>query len=377
MAKFLNKLRSICNEKVQERMYFLALFLYSFRMVFRNSLIIQFSSYAKLLIYLAIYALILPKNVLQKYNKKQLIVTGCILALGIVAYGFNRTRNILAIVFILCGIKDCDLKKAIKIVFFVTALFVGIHIFAYFYDHFYNGGTLIDIPLFDRSDERRSTVLCKSYNNFGAVTSFLTIQYIYLTDRRKNAYLKLLLLTCVSFFFYAVGTSRTSLLISLMVSFSILLEKNEKITGKMRNFRRVIFLGCVIFSILMFFMDINNPLVQRLNILLSGRIRYCVLANQTYGLSFFPQVGEMLKNPIILDNFVDYLIVVYGFALTGLFLILVYYVADNRKNDWLIEYMMIITYIWAITERYPLYVTLTVVPLVSLYNFYRDCQNEE
>lgn len=376
MNDVLKKMRSICNEKIQENMYLFALLLYSFRMVFRNSLIIQFSSYTKLLVYLAVYALILPKIVFQKYNKKQLIVTGCILGLGAMAYYFNRTRNIIAIVFMLVGVKDCDLKKVAKIVFSVTAFFVCIHTFAYFYTHFANGGTLANTPFFDRS-VNRSTVLCKSFNNYGAVTAFLILQYVYLTDRNKNKYIKFAVLLFLSIFFYAVGTSRTSMLISLMAALSLLLENCEPIKRKMGSFRKASFIVCVILSVSMFFADAGDPMIQKIDVLFSGRISLSALARQMYGLSLFPQVEEILNSPIILDNFVNYLGIVYGLILAGIFLVLVYYIANNHKNDWFTEYMMIVTYAWALTERYPLYVTLTLIPLVTLYNFYRDYENEE
>ena len=376
MNDLMKRLRSICNEKVQENMYLFALLLYSFRMVFRNSLIIQFSSYAKLLVYLAVYTLVLPKIILQKYNKKQLIITACILGLGAVTYYFNRTRNIIAIVFMLVGIKDCDLKKVFKVVFSVTAFFVCIHTIAYFYTHFQNGGTLANIPFFDRGPNR-STVLCKSYNNYGAVTSFLTIQYNYLTDRNKDTYKKLFVLALISIFFYAVGTSRTSLLISLIAASALLFEKNETIKNMTKTLRRIIFFACVFLSIMMFFMDTSVPFIGKLNTLFSGRISLSGKARTAYGLSLFPQVEEMLNYPIMLDNFVVYLSIVYGFILTGLFLILVYYVADNSKSDHINEFMMIVTYIWALTERYPLYVTLTLAPIVTLFYFYKNCENEE
>ena len=357
-------------------MYLFALLLYSFRMVFRNSLIIQFSSYAKLLVYLAVYALVLPKILLQKYNKKQLIVTLCILGLGATAYYFNRTRNIIAIVFMLVGIKDCDLKKVFKTVFSVTLFFVCLHTIAYFYTHFQNGGTLADIPFFDRSADR-STVLCKSYNNYGAVTSFLTLQYVYLTDRNKNKKIKFFALVCFTVFFYAVGTSRTSMLISLIASLSLLFEGSKLIKKNMVIMRKIVFIGCVILSVSMFFAPFDNPLIDKINTLFSGRIYLSATAKNRYGISLFPQVEEILNSPLMLDNFVVYLSIVYGFILTGLFLALVYYIAGNHRNDWFTEFMMIVTYVWALTERYPLYVTLTLVPLVTLYNFYRDCENEE
>lgn len=375
MFTFVGKIRSYFNERIAEYFYLFAVFIYSFRMAFRNSLIIQFSSYTKLLIYLVIFALLIPKVLLQKYNRRQLIVSIIIMLLSMTAYYFNRTRNLLAIPLFLIGVKDVDIKRIVKVVFAVTMSFVIIHTAGYFVDHFRNGRTLFNIPLFDRSDNR-STVLCKSFNNYGTVTAMAIMQFVYLFNKLKKNRIVFVALIILSVFFYGIGTSRASLLVSLLSSSVLLLKDNIFVKKNNKTIVFYVFTVCVIISVSMIFMDRGNSITLLLDKLLSGRVLYSIDAREAYGISLWPQVEKLLDNPIYLDNFVVYLIMVYGMVLTALFLLLVIYLANSYGNDTVIDLLMCITYIWALTERYPEYITLTVVPIVVLYEYYKKYEKD-
>ena len=178
---YIEKIRSFFTDKTNENLFLLGIAIYAIKVVYKNSTLIEANSYQNLFIYGGIYLLMLPKAIFQKYNRKQLIASVAIAILAVVAYRFNPTRNMLVLPLVFIGIKGCDLKKVTRIIFFCTMSFVIVNTIGYFVIHFKNGGTLFNIPWFNRGPGR-STVLCKTYNNYGAITAMTIIQYLYLTN---------------------------------------------------------------------------------------------------------------------------------------------------------------------------------------------------
>ena len=364
-------LKKIFSEKVQEYMYLIAIFIYAMKFAYKNSTLLEADSYQNFLLYSSICVLCLPKIVLQKYNRKELIASVSIFALAVLAYCFNPTRNLLALPFILVGVKDCSMRKIAKIVFAVLLSFVTVHTFGYFYLHFVEGGTLFNIPWFNRGPNR-STVLCKSYNNYGAITSMFTIVYLFLTDRENNKYFKFLTWLLLSVFFYAIGTSRTSLIVSLLSIFFLLIEKTEFINGNIRYIKYFAFAFLILFSVSMFFMDMNNDFVKLLDKLLTTRIYWAVEARKQIGISLLPNVAKLLEHDMFIDNLVVYFVIVYGVILTAVLISMVIYFAIIPKQSFFVDYMLIITFLWAVTERYPTYVLITLIPMLVMHRFYEN-----
>lgn len=352
-------------------MYLVAIFIYAMKFAYKNSTLLEADSYQNFLLYSSICLLCLPKIVLQKYNHKELMASAAIFVLAVLAYYFNPTRNLLAVPFILVGVKDCDIRRIAKIVFVVLLSFVIVHTFGYFYLHFAKGGTLLNIPWFDRGPDR-STVLCKSYNNYGAITSMFTIVYLFLTDRERNRYLKFVVWLLLSIFFYAVGTSRTSLIVSILSILFLLTEKTEFINRNIKYIKYLMFTFLVLFSVSMFFMDMNNDIVKFLDKLLTTRIYWAVEARKQIGISLLPNVTGLLEHQMPIDNLVVYFIIIYGVILAAVLILMVVYFAIVPKQSLFVDYMLIVTFLWAITERYPTYILITLIPMLVMYRFYEN-----
>ena len=119
-------------------------------------------------------------------------------------------------------------------------------------------------------------------------------------------------------------------------------------------------------------MDTSSPIVSFLNILLSGRIAVAVQAKNVIGISLFPQMAKFLEHPMMLDNLVVCLVITYGLLLTAIFALYVYYFAIKNKQNTFIDYFLFVTYIWALSERYPTFILTTLVPILVMYNFYEN-----
>jgi hypothetical protein len=265
------------------------------------------------------------------------------------------------------------MKKVARIVFLVLLSFVIVHTAGYFYLHFLNGGTILNVPWFDRGPDR-STVLCKSYNNYGAITSMFTIQYLFLTDRNRKRYLKAGLWFVLSIFFFAIGTSRTSLIISVLSILYLLLEDQHIFVKNVGTLKVIIFISLVLFSVSMLFMNTESPFVAILDKLVTGRIYLSGLARKEIGISLFPQVAKVVENPIVVDNLVVHFIIIYGVIMTAVLIAMIAYFGIAKKQDTFTDYLLIVTYFWAVTEIYPTYVVLTLAPLLVMHNYYEKEQ---
>ena len=369
------KNKKVTIETITECLYLLAIFIYSIGRVFRSSLIIDFSSNTTRTIYLITIILCLPKILISRYSKKELLISVLIVLTGIIAFlFFPRKRDLLAIPIVLIGVKNSDIKTIVRIVFVTCMFFVILHTSAYFIDHFMKGGTIFNIPFFDRS-ETRSTVLCKYYNDYGAITSMTTMQYLYLTNRDKDRYLKFWLLLLISFFIYAIGTSRTSFIISVFVLLYLPLETNRLFKSKLHISKIITFIVVVVLSFSFFHVDLDNSMVIIANKLLTGRIHISQYGYEALGLSLLPQVDKIASNTLGFDLFVVYMVLSYGLLITGAILCLTAYLCVFKKQDSYIDYLTIILFIWALSGRFNYYVTLTIVPMIVMNHYYRK-QNQ-
>lgn len=365
--KVLDDIKKILNDRVLEIMYLIGIFLYSISKAFRPSALIDIPSKW---IYYACVVLIVPKVVLTKYNKKEIVVNILIFSLTLLGYYFFKMRNLYVLPLVLIGVKNVNIKKVIKVVFVASIIFVVIHTVGYFYFHFKDGGTLVNLPLFDRGPNR-SMVCCKYYNDYGSMCTMAIMQYIYLTDRNKNRLMKVIVLSLLSFVIYAIGTSRTALIIALMLIMYLLIENNNLLNSKLYLLKIIIFFFVVIISISMFYMDLDNSFVMILNNLLSGRV---VLSNMGYhniGLTLLPNVAKLSENTLAFDNFVVYIFLQYGLLIACGVLGLTMYLCVFRKHKSITDYLAIVMFIWALTERFNYYVTLTIVPMLVMHAFYQ------
>ena len=366
--KVLDDIKKVLNDRVLEIMYLIGIFLYSISKAFRPSALIDIPSKW---IYYACVVLIVPKVVLTKYNKKEIVVNILIFGLSFLGYYYFKMRNLYVLPLILIGVKNVDIKKVIKIVFIASIIFVVIHTVGYFYFHFKDGGTLSNLPLFVRG-QGRSMVCCKYYNDYGSMCTMTMMQYIYLMDRNKNRLFKIVTLTLLSFVVYAIGTSRTALIIALVLILYLLIENNYLVNRYLYLIKIAVFFFVVIFSISMFYMDLDNNIVQILDKLLSGRIHLSNMGYKNIGLSLLPNVAKLSENTLAFDNFVVFLFLQYGVLIACGVLGLTMYLCVFRKQENITDYLTIVMFVWAITERFNYYVTLTVVPMIVLYNFYQN-----
>ena len=369
--KILENIRNKIDFRILEILYLAGLFIYSVKIITRFSLILDLPDEIGDLMYTLSFYLMLPKIILNKYEKKDLFLCGSILILGYFIYHFKHTTLLWVLPLTLAGLKGSDIRKIVRFIFIITTAFVIIHTAGYFVEHFINGGTWSDIPFFNRYWETRNTVLCKDTNDYGALSALMILEYVYLTDRKKRCLLKITVLFILSFCFYAIGTSRTALLISLIVTLYLLIDKISFIDKFMRPLTIAVFILVIIVSIYMMFADLDMRIPHYVNWVANGRGELTQEAIDRYGFSLFPQYEEMKADPyeIVLDNLCAYLIISDGILYSfGLFVLTLYLICCCK--DKIIDYYIMTMCVWSLTERLLTFVTITVVPMLVVHYYY-------
>ena len=368
---FIEPIRKKIDFKFLEFLYLLGLLLYTIKVITRLSMILDLPDNIGDLLYTLSFYLMIPKIVLNRYEKKDYFICISILVLGFYIYHFKHTSILSIIPLALAGLKGSDIRKIIKMIFIITASFVLIHTVGFFVEHFMNGGTWSNIPFFNRDWQTRNTVLCKDNNDYEALSSLAIMEYIYLTDRNKKWFLKLIVLGLLAFGFYAIGTSRTSILIAFLASSFLYLEKIKFFDRFLRYTTIIVFVATIILSISFLFMDLSQRIPYYINWAANGRVELSQKAVERYGFSLFPQYEEFKNDPysIVVDNLVDYLILCDGIIYTvGLFVFSFYLII--KVDDSLINYYIEIMCVWCLTERFIIFVTLAFVPLLVIhYNY--------
>ena len=368
---FLEPIRKKINFTYLEYMYLLGLFLYTIKVITRLSLILDLPDNIGDIFYTLSFYLMVPKIVLNRYEKKDLIICLSILFLGYFIYHFKHTSILHVLPLTLAGLKGSDMKKIVKIIFYITLSFVVIHTVGYFVEHFMNGGTWSNIPFFNRDWQTRNTVLCKDNNDYETLSSLAIMEYVYLTDRNRKWFLKMIFLGFLAFVFYAIGTSRTSFLVSILALPFFLVEKIKFFDRILRYTTIIVFVLTVALSVSFLFLDMNERIPHYINWISNGRMELSQEAVKRYGFSILPQYEKFQNDPyeIVIDNLVDYLILCDGILYTvGLFVLSFYLII--KCDDPLINYFIDIMCVWCLTERFIIFVTLAFVPLLVVhYNY--------
>ena len=369
--KLLESIRKKIEFKYIERLYLLGLLLYTIKVITRLSTIIDLPDSIGDLLYSLSFYLMIPKIVLNRYEKKDCIICFSILILCFFIYHYKHTSILTVIPLALAGLKGSNIRKIIRMIFVITTTFVVIHTIGYFVEHFMNGGTWSNIPFFNRDWQTRNTVLCKDNNDYETLSTLAIMEYIYITDRNKKWFLKMIVLGLLAFGFYAIGTSRTSFLMTFMALPFLFLEKIKFFDKFLRYTTIIVFVATVVLSISFLFVDLNQRIPGRINWFANGRIELSQQAVERYGFSLLPQYEEFKNDPysIVVDNLVDYLILCDGIIYTaGLFIFSFFMIL--RVEDPLINYYIDIMCVWCLTERFILFVTLAFVPLLVIhYNY--------
>lgn len=374
-----NKIKKTINEidinKVLEFLFVFGVLVYTFLKVFDYSQIVDFSSKQRSFLRAVTLLCVLPKAVLQKKNKKELIIAISIEGFAIASYIFSSSLRMLILPTMLIGMKDTDIKQLIKYIFYITIAGVVIHIIGFTYVYCLENGTINGMLHLDKH-LAKNVVLYTENNFFSERAALAAAEYVYITNRDDNRYIKFFALLIYALFILLISQSWASVAIIVLVALFLLIEKISFIVKNIEVFKYVTFIISFVLSILVLFggnLIETSSIVFFINKAVSGRIYACSLARNIIGLSLLPQTFEFEKLILTMpvDNALSGIVLRWGIIFTIPYLVFVYYFAVKCKHDSITNYYIVLLALWYITEVYPIELLSMPLLLIMFSNIYR------
>lgn len=239
---------------------------------------------------------ILTKMFYEKYSLKEFIPLVIIVVIGFLNFVLGGTTAVLFTAVTICGLKNVDLKRSIKISFWVRVIaFITMLIL-------YALGIIDESPyLFFRDGvyivRHRFGYGHPNIAHFMLATIVLHGLYLYSCKMNLLHFLGVFL---VNLLFYCFTYSRTgffAIMISLLLFYLI---KKPRLTNGIMNIGRYTYVLIFLFTILTALNYGDNQLIDTLNDLLTGRIYY----NNLLLTSFTPPLlgSSFYSEHAIIDN---------------------------------------------------------------------------
>ncbi len=162
------------------------------------------------------FLLFTVKAVLTKYSFREYVVAALFLMLGAISYFVTGRNEIIRFVMFIAACKDVDMKKCLKLIFYLTFAGCALLIFLSLSGVF--GATSITMDYGRGEVEKRYTLGLGHPNSLQCMVWALTVLFLYLYGERMKWYAYVLLLA-VNGFFFLLTSSKTSLMVAY---FSIL-----------------------------------------------------------------------------------------------------------------------------------------------------------
>lgn len=368
-------IKKIDIDKSLELLFVFGVLVYTFLKVFDYSQIIDFTSKQRSFLRAVTLLCILPKAIFQNKNKKELYIALCLEFFALLSYVFSKSLRMLILPTMLIGMKDTNIKQLIRYIFYITISAVVIHIIGFSYVYFMENKTFVGL-LHINKYLSKNVVLYNENNFFSERAALAAIEYIYITDRNSNRYIKLFAILAYSVFILLISQSWASVAIIIFASLYLIIENNSSLVKNINIYKYLFLMFSLLLSIIILFggsLLENNIILSIINKLLSGRIYWCTLAKDTIGLSLLPQTFEFEKLILIMpvDNALSGIVLRWGVLFAIVYLFFVYYFAVKCKHDDITNHYIILLSLWYITEVYPIELLSMPLLLIMFSNIYR------
>lgn len=312
------------------------------------------------------------KLIMQKYTKKELIISGFLIAFGILTVVITKIQMVLLTTILLIGLKDIDVKRIIKIIFYESISITLIHIITYAYNWIFYKET---IPLLLTKDlEKRHYVFFPHPNIFASIILGITMEWIYLYGIQMKKLYKYLVILTTAITTYTITLSRTTLLLFVLLFIGlIVVDLNKKIINlimqKVAKYTFVLISLITVCFLYFYNSDSQKEYVKKADELLSGRITLGLIARDTYGVGIFPRFVDFDQKldfrygkELVIDNFYMRYSISYGY-ISLVFLSMLVWNASGKCN--LLEQLYLIVFAtWGITEGVIFDIGICIVLLI-------------
>lgn len=325
--------------------FYLDAFLLGFRGIVLSSYwnLGLYMSMIAIFIYTTLFVLIL----LQSYSAREIILILPLLFLSFLIYINIKSTIPLYTVFFIIAAKNKDLRNLFKsnlagvVIAYTIIIMMALC-----------GRIKSDIDYFDNS----SSLGFINQNGLAGRALYITLLIVVLCFH-KLGYVSYYLLIVHALIIGNVSKSRTGLILSIfIVILSIVLRKSLWIKKLFFKYIKFTLLFIVVFCILGFIFCKINPVLLKLDEVLSGRFRWAQIYFITYGVNLFgsitDDISEVGYGHLVLDNGYAYLLVKFGIIYYLVYIFMFYFSAKELTRQKNVEgvFLILITFIGLITE---------------------------
>ncbi len=365
--------------KKNELFYIIGIIILNFITLSGVSNIITIDSKIHYALYALALVLMILKIVKSKYEKKHILYMALIGLISI--YTSFKTNDFMFITnfIVMIAIVDVDVKKVIKADLIMKLIFLSLHTIIYFYDYILDYSKIVPHLFRSSTISVRHALYFTHPNTTASIIIWLIIDWIYITKNKKRAIIiSTIVFTLYSIFIY----SRTAIIIYIIFLLLLYLLKHKKFT-KITNFlEKKLFLVMICVNCLTLFISnfMKNPLIVKLDRLLSRRLYYTNKAIQLFGFHIFGnKIGNVLiNNNLIVDNFYTRAFITYGFIILVVIAFL-YYCTEKKEKNVIDRAILIIFPLYLFNELFPINIARSISLLIIaniIFNNKEEIKNE-
>lgn len=312
---------------------------------------IGFSSANPIYIFSYVIGILLTfiKIINVRYRKSELKNIGIILLIGIINYIVGKETTILFTAIAIATLKDIDIKKILKIMFFTRVIAFIIVIIS----------SLLGIIPNNTIEFYREGIGFVKRMTFGyshpnlTQASFVLIAVLYVYNYYEKIDLKrVVVLELLNYLIYYFTVSRSGFFIlSIFLVYVYLMKRIKRVNKNSKRLLNATLFFSILFSFIVASLYGKNTIVNKMDTILTGRITYMSETIKNYQIPFF---STNKYNNILFDN--GYFDLIYNGGLLAFAWYMYNQVKTNKilaKNNLEKEIMVtLFLLIYCITESY-------------------------
>lgn len=350
--------------KKNELFYIIGIIILNFITLSSVSNIIMINTKVHYALYLVAVIFMILKIVKSKYEKKYIVY---MILIGLISiFTSIRTNDFMFVTnFIaMIAIVDVDIKKVVKTDLIMKLIFLSFHTILYFYDYIFDYSKIVPYLFRSHSVTVRHALYFTHPNTAASIIIWLIIDWIYISKNKKNA----ILIGTIFFALYSIFIySRTAIIIYIIFLILLYCIKKKKFTKIMKFLENKLFLVMVGVNCLTLLLGgfMKNPLIVKLDKLLSRRLYYTSRAIQLFGFHIFgKQLGNaLITNNLIVDNFYTRSFITYGFIVLVVIAFL-YFCMEKKEKSNVDKAILIIFPLYLFNELFPINISRSISLLI-------------
>lgn len=322
--------------------------------LFAISFLKGFGLAAGSVVYIAVYVLTFLITIISSFSrrcsKKELGIVLLVVSLGAIVFGVSGETTFLFSAILVIEARELNMKSVFKVLLISKALALVANITF----------SIVGIIPFHSLDFYRevSGGFISRYsfgythpNLFHASFTLIVILYCYLRSKRISLSEVIIVLLC-NYGVFMVSQSRTNFLITIIYCILVLVFRRFK--GEMKRigiFVRCLLVCCILTSFLLAYAYDKIGIINSIDTLLTGRIRYMHLVFENYSI---PLINRSNYEGIAFDNGFFDLFYNGGILIGALYIFLLLKTIGNavKKNDKDALLLVVINLVFSMTESF-------------------------